>query len=63
MFVCFRLKKPDCFLGSQKLDSFCTAFMKIKRDVESDRTTITACFQHYGHDIELCHLRLPRQDR
>lgn len=45
--------------GSSKLNTYCTAAMKATTDSKTGVVVVEFCEKHYGHEIELGHLRLP----
>lgn len=49
--------------GSSKLNTYCTAAMKATTDSKTGVVVVEFCEKHYGHEIELGHLRLPENVR
>ena len=49
--------------GSCKINSFCTAHMKVSEDIETGEVFVNYCDYHTGHDNEMCHLRVPEEVR
>lgn len=42
--------------GSCKINSFCTAHMKVSEDIETGEVFVNYCDYHTGHDNKMCHL-------
>ena len=49
--------------GSCKIGGHCTAFVKTKEEFKTGIVTMTICNTHYGHALELKHLRVPKEDK
>jgi hypothetical protein len=49
--------------STSKLDTYCTASIKIATDKQTKEVNAEICSTHYGHDIDLEHLRLPETVR
>ena len=45
--------------GTCKIAFFCTAHMKVSEDTITGKVTVSYCKNHTGHDLEICHLRIP----
>lgn len=47
--------------ASSKIEKNCTATMKV---VQADNgVSVNVCYTHYGHEIELQHVRLTKKER
>ncbi|KAF2364088.1 hypothetical protein FHG87_005160 [Trinorchestia longiramus] len=49
--------------GSCKIEGHCTAYVKTKEVFATGRVTMQLCNSHYGHDLQLVHLRVPKEDK
>lgn len=49
--------------GSCKIEGHCTAYVKSKEEFASGKVTMELCNSHYGHDTQLVHLRVPKEDK
>ena len=45
--------------GTSKIDSFCTAHIKVKQSVSEEQIDVTFCSLHHNHKLEIAHLPLP----
>ncbi|KAM4051837.1 uncharacterized protein ACNLHF_026275 isoform 1-T4 [Anomaloglossus baeobatrachus] len=48
--------------GTCKINTNCTARMKAKT-LSDGAVHLYVCYTHYGHDAQLCHIRIPKRDR
>ncbi|VEN61886.1 unnamed protein product, partial [Callosobruchus maculatus] len=49
--------------GSCKMNKFCTSQIILKRNVQTNKCSIQYFYQHYGHETEVQHVRIPKVDR
>ena len=49
--------------GTCKIAFFCTAHMKVSEDTITGKVTVSYCKNHTGHDLEICHLRIPTETK
>ncbi|XP_018017669.1 uncharacterized protein LOC108674245 [Hyalella azteca] len=49
--------------GSCKIEGHCTAYVKTKELFATGRVMMHLCNSHYGHDLQLVHLRVPKADK
>jgi len=51
------------FSGLSKIDGTCTAHMSCRVHLLSGEVEVRFCRQHFGHSMDLCHIRLSQQIR
>lgn len=58
-----RVQRRTKTQGSCKIQGYCTAYIRTKEDLQTGVVSMNMCNTHYGHERQVIHLRIPKQDK